>query len=218
MNKIITAQQAASYVNDGDTVMFGGLYDLGSPEPVIEEIIRQKKKNLTAINEDFGRPESALGRMVYAGICKKLIVSWCGYLTELPAMVEEGKLELELNPEGTMIERIRAGGFGLGGVLTSTGLGTYIEEQGIGERIHVNGQDFLYHTPLRANVSIVQAYEADEAGNLIFHGTQRNFCDMMCFAGDIVIATVATPIKKAGELDPDKIMVPGAVVDYLVQE
>ena len=205
-------------INDGDVVMVGGFYTIGTPEDLVDEIIRQGKKDLTIINNDGGRPDTALGRLLYSGLCKKVILSWCGYLSELPSMVEEGKIELELNPQGSLIERIRSAGFGLGGVLTPTGLGTYIEEQGYGTRMNINGTDYLYHTPLKADVTLVQAYAADEAGNLIFHRTQRNFNDSMCYAGEKVIASVATPICQKGRLDPDSIMVPGAIVDYLVQE
>lgn len=218
MNKLITMEEAAAMIHDGDTVMVGGFYTVGTPEALVDEILRQGKKDLTIINNDGGNPNSALGRLLYSGLCKKVILSWCGYLNELPAMVEEKKIELELNPQGTLIERIRAGGFGLGGVLTPTGLGTYIEQQGYGQRVHMNGKDYLYHTPLKADVTIVQAYAADEAGNLIFRRTQRNFCDTMCFAGETVIASVVTPIQKKGDIDPDAVMVPGVVVDYLVQE
>ncbi len=132
-------------------------------------------------------------------------------------MVEKGEIELELNPQGTLIERIRAGGFGLGGVLTPTGLGTIVEERGYGTRIRLNGRDWLYHTPLKADGAVVEAFDADEAGNLVFRRTQRNFCDTMCFAAETVIASVVNPIRKKGEIDPDGVMVPGVVVDYLVQ-
>jgi len=218
MDKRISIEQAASMVHDGDTIMVGGFYTIGTPEAIIEEIIKMGTKDLTVINNDFGNPNSALGHLVYAGRCKKVILSWCGYLGELPKMVEEKKVELELNPQGTLIERIRSGGFGLGGVLTPTGLGTYIEEQGYGKRVNFNGQDYLYHTPLHADVTLVQAYAADEAGNLVFRRTQRNFSDTMCYAADKCIASIATPIKKKGEIDPDHIMVQGPIVDYLVQE
>jgi len=217
-NKIVLPGEAVSRIKDGDTLMVGGLYSLGEPQILIDEIIRQGIKDLTVINVVLGKPDSALGRLIYSGNVKKLIVSFCGYMTDLPELEKEGKLEIELNPEGTFAERVRAGGFGLGGVLTPTGLGTYIEEKGIGQRVTINGEDFLYHTPLNANVTLVQAYAADEAGNLVFHGTQKNVCDMMCFASRTVIASVATPIKRAGELDPDNIHVPGAFVDMLVQE
>lgn len=217
MNKIINLQDAANLVKDNDTVLVGGFYTVGTPEVLIDEINKQNKKGLTVVNNDGGNPNSALGRLLYSGNVKKCILSWSGYLTELPGMVEEKKIELELNPQGSLIERIRAGGFGLGGILTKTGLGTMIEESKFGERIRLNNEDWLYHTPIRGNVTVVEAHEADEAGNLVFRRTQRNFSDTMCFASDTVIAYVNTPIKKAGEIDADSIMVPGVVVDYLVQ-
>lgn len=218
MNKIITAEEAISKIQNGSTLMIGGFYAVGTPEALVNEIIRQGKKDLTIINNDCGKPSTALGKLLYSGSIRKVIMSWCGYLTELPGMVERGEVELELNPQGTLIERIRAGGFGLGGVLTPTGLGTMIEERGYGERVHLNGRDWLYHKPLKADFTIVEAYEADEAGNLIFRRTQRNFGDMMCYAGETVISTVVNPIRKKGEIDPDAVMVPGVLVDYLVQE
>lgn len=217
MSKIITVKEAAQMVKDGDFLMIGGFYAIGTPENIVNEILVRGTKNLTVVNNDGGNPNSALGKLIYSGNIKKLYLSWCGYLPEIPKMVERRELDFELNPQGTLIERIRAGGFGLGGVLTKTGLGTIVEENGVGEKIMLNGQEWMYHTPLRGNVTLVEAYEADEAGNLIFRRTQRNFCDMMCFAGDIVIASVVKPIKKAGEIDPDAVMVPGAIVDYLVQ-
>lgn len=217
MNKRISVEEAVSKVKDGAVVMVGGFYTLGTPERLIDELRLQGQKNLTIINNDGGNPNSALGRLLYSGNVKKAYLSWCGYLGKLPDMVERGEIELELTPQGTLIERIRAAGFGLGGVLTPTGLSTMIEERGYGERVHLNGRDWMYHTPLKADVTLVEAYDADEAGNLIFRRTQRNFCDTMCFAGDVVIASVINPIQKKGGIDPDAVMVPGAVVDYLVQ-
>lgn len=217
MAKIISVKEAANLVKDGDTLLVGGFYAIGTPENIITEVMNQGKKNLTIVNNDGGNPNSALGKLLYSGNVKKAIMTWCGYLSDLPQMVDDGKIELELNPQGTLIERIRAGGFGLGGVLTKTGLGTMIEEKKIGERVTLNGEDYLYHTPLRGNITFVEAYEADEAGNLVFRRTQRNFSDTMCFASDIVVASVVKPIKKNGEIDPDHVMVPAAVVDYIVE-
>lgn len=216
MAKIISAEEAANLINDGDILLVGGFYAIGTPENIVSAIHKQGKKGLTIVNNDGGNPNSALGKLLYSGQVKKIVLSWCGYLSEIPKMVENGDIELELNPQGSLIERIRAGGFGLGGVLTKTGLGTMVEEKGVGKRVTLNDEDYLYHTPIRGNVTIVEAYEADEDGNLIFRRTQRNFCDIMCFSGDIVIASVVKPIKRSGELDPDSIMVPGALVDYLV--
>ena len=241
MKKLISVEEAVSKIKDGDTIMVGGFYTVGTPENIVDEILRQGKKDLTIINNDGGNPNSALGRLLYSGNVKKVYLSWCGYLDKLPDMVDSGEIDLELNPQGTLVERIRAGGFGLGGILTPTGLGTMIEEKGYGQRIHLNGRavrnrydeinnqlqdptvinnNELYRSLMKdyKNLTpIVEAYDADEAGNLIFRRTQRNFCDTMCFAGETVIASVVNPIKKNGEIDPDAVMVPGVVVDYLVQ-
>ena len=218
MSKLISVKEAASLVNDGDTLMVGGFYTIGTPEEIIDEVLNMGKKDLVIINNDGGNPDSALGRLLYSGNVSKFYASWCGYLRELPKMMEENKIKLELNPQGTLIERIRSGGFGLGGVLTPTGLGTLVEEEYADKKIVLDNGEWLYHSPLVGDITFVEAYEADEAGNLIFRRTQRNFSDTMCFAAKTVVASVVQPIKKAGELDPDSIMVPGVVVDYLVQK
>lgn len=217
MSKVISLKDVGSLVNDGDTILVGGFYTIGTPENIIMEVLKQDKKDLTVVNNDGGNPNSALGKLIYSGNVKKVILTWAGYLTDLPRMVDDKEIELELNPQGTLIERIRAGGYGLGGVLTKTGLGTYIEDNKIGERININNEDYLYHTPIKGNITFVEAYEADEAGNLIFRRTQRNFGDTMAFASDIVVASVVKPIRELGELDPDKIMVPGPMVDYIIR-
>ena len=218
MNKIISLQDAVNKISNGDVLMMGGFYTIGTPEDIVDEIIRQKKSNLSLISNDSGTPTEGIGKIIYAGLVKKLTASFVSLTPIVSELLEKGELELELNPQGTLIERIRAGGFGLEGVLTRTGLGTMVEESGIGTRINLNGRDMLYHTPLKGNVTIVEAYEADQAGNLVFRRTQRNFSDTMCFSGDLVIASVVRPIKKPGEIDPDSIMVPGVLVDYLVQQ
>lgn len=218
MNKRISLEEAVSKIHDGATIMVGGFYRVGTPAKIVDEILRQGIKDLTIINNDLGTPDSALGRLIYSGNVKKVIFSWCGYMSRLPEMAEKGEIEIEPTPQGTLIERIRCGGYGLGGVLTTTGLGTIIEEKGYGVRVNLNNEEYLYHTPLRADFTIVEAYEADEAGNLVFRRTQRNFNDTMCYAGDTVIASVVKTIKKKGEIDPDSVMVQGPLVDFLVQE
>ena len=217
MNKIMTLREAVSQIKSGDTILAGGFYSVGTPDNIVDEIIRQNIKDLTIVSNDGGTPNEGIGKLIYDNRVKKLMVSWCGLTPLVPELVESGQLELELNPQGTLVERIRAGGYGLEGILTLTGLDTMIEEKKIGERVHLNGKDMLYHTPIRGNVTIVEAYAADKNGNLVFRGTQRNFNDVMCFASDLVIASVATPIKELGEIDPDSIMVPGTLVDIIVQ-
>ena len=216
-SKVVSLQEAVRHIKDGAVIHFGGFYAVGTADDVIDEILRQGQKDLTVINNDGNTPEVGVGRLVAAGRVKKFICSWCGLLPMIPGMVERGEMELELNPQGTLAERIRAAGFGLGGILTPTGVGTMVEEKW-GELVHLNGQDWLYHTPLKADVSVLEAYEADEAGNLIFHATQNNFNEVMAYAGDFVIASVIKPIVKKGELNPDYIQIQAPIVDVLIQK
>lgn len=211
-------KEAVSKIKDGSVIHVGGFYAVGSPDNIIDEIIRQDIKNLTIISNDGGTPNEGIGKLIYKGNVKKLIVSWCGLTPIVPELVNNGEMELELNPQGTLVERIRAAGYGLGGVLTPTGLGTIIEKDGIGKRINLNNEEWLYHTPLKADITIVEAYKADKNGNLVFRRTQNNFCQVMCTASNLVIASVVNPIVEMGELDPDEIMVPGTFVDVLVQK
>jgi acetate CoA/acetoacetate CoA-transferase alpha subunit len=218
MPRIMTAAEAVSLIGDGASIHVNGFYQIGTPEDLIDELIAQGKKELTILNNDAGSETEGIGRLIYAGLVKKLVCSWCGLNPKVPELVDKGLLELELNPQGTFVERIRAAGFGLGGILTPTGLGTIVEEKGWGERMAADGREWLYHTPLKADVCLLEAYAADEAGNLIFRRTQRCFGPVMATAADLVIASVVQPIVAKGELDPDAVMVPGTLVDILVQQ
>ncbi len=216
MATICGVEQAVSRIKDEDVVLAGGFYGNGTPALIVDELLRQGQKKLTVINNDGNTTEKGMGRLVAAGQVKKCMFSWCGRLTVLPQLVEEGKIELELCPQGTFAERIRAGGFGLGGVLTPVGLGTMVEEKWA-QRVTLNGKDWLYHTPIRGNVAIIEADRADTEGNLVFYLTQRAFSQAMCFAADLVIVQVNKPIEPAGSINPQDVHVPGVVVDILVQ-
>jgi len=216
-SKLIDLSTAVSIVKDNDTILFGGFYAIGTPIIVLEEIMKQGQKNLTIVSNDGGLNGKGVYHLIDAGRVKKLVCSFCGPTPSVYEAVQRGELELELVPQGSLAERIRAGGYGLGGILTQTGLGTIIEEKWA-QRVHLNGKDWLYQTPIRGNITYVEADEADEFGNLIFKNSQRNFCTVMPYASDIVIASVSKPVKKAGSLDPNKIMVPGIVVDYIIQQ
>ena len=218
MPEIMSAAQAVGLIRNGTNLHVNGFHQIGTPEDLIDEMIAQHKQDLTIINNDAGSETAGIGRLIYAGLVKKLICTWCGLNPKVPELVDQGKLELELNPQGTFVERIRAAGYGLGGVLTPTGLGTVIEESGLGVRVTLNGSDWLYHTPLKADVCLLEAYAADDAGNLVFRRTQRSFGPVMATAADLVIASVVTPIMPRGAIDPDRIMVPGVLVDILVQQ
>ena len=216
-SKVVDVSTAVSKIKDNDTILFSGFYARGTAPDVIDEILKQGQKDLTVATNDGGWNDVGVGKLVSAGIVKKFICSWCGRTPIIPELDQKGELSLELVPQGSLSERIRAGGFGLGGILTKAGLDTIIEEKW-GKRINVNGEDWLYQTPIRGNVTVLEAWEADEFGNLIFKNSQRNFSTVMAYASDIVIASVINPIVKAGSLDPDKIMIPGVIVDYIIQQ
>ena len=216
MAKIMDLKEAVSFIKDGDTVLAGGFYGNGTPALIVDEMLRQGQKNLTLVNNDGNTVEKGVGMLIAAGQAKKFITSWCGRLPIAPKLAEEGKLEFELCPQGSLAERIRAGGYGLGGILTATGLNTIVEEKWA-QRVTLNGKDWLYHTPIRGNVAIIEADRADEAGNLVFHLTQRAFSTVMAFAADIVIVEVNKPIEQVGSIKPEEIHVPGVLVDVLVQ-
>lgn len=216
MAKVMDIGQAVCMIKDGDVVLGGGFYAHGTPERIIDEMVKQGQKNLTIVNNDGNTTEKGMGRLVANGQVKKCIFSWCGRMTCLPQMMEEGTIEVELCPQGSLAERIRAGGFGLGGLLTPVGLGTMVEEKW-GERVHLNGKDWIYHTPIRGNVAIIEADRADTEGNLVFHLTQRNFNQIMCYAADLVIVQVLKPIEPAGSIHPQDVHVPGILVDIMVE-
>lgn len=217
MPKIMTAAQAVQKIQDGDRLLVSGFYGRGTAPDLIEEIVRQNKRNLTVVNNDGGEEDKGVGRLVYNRQVAKFICSWCGRTPLVPELDEAGEIELELCPQGSLAERIRAAGFGLGGILTPTGLDTIVEERW-GERVTLNGRDWMYQTPLGGDVAILEAWRADEAGNLIFRHTQRNFSTVMAYAAKLVIVSVVNQIEPEGSFDPDEIMVPGVVVDILVQQ
>lgn len=218
LNKIMSAKDAVGRINDGSSIIVSGFCAVGSPDDIIDEIIAQEIKDLTVIANDGGTPITGVGKLLYAGKIKKFVCSWCGFTPIVARLVDENGMEMEFNPQGTVVERIRAGGCGLGGVLTKTGLGTVVEEKGWGKRIEIEGEEWLFHTPLRGDVALIEAYQADEAGNLVFNRTQLNYAEIASMAAGLVIASVVKPILKIGELDPDHIRVPGALVDILVQQ
>lgn len=214
-NKIMSIEDAVKLIKDGDTVLASGFYGNGTPEDIVDELVRQGQKHLTLVNNDGNTTEKGTGKLIASGQVDKFIVTWCGRLQLANQLWQEGKLEVEVCPQGTFAERIRAGGYGLGGVLTPTGLGTMVEERWA-ERVTLNGKDWLYHPPIRGNVTIIQARRADMAGNLVFHLNQNNFAQAMCFASDLVIAEVQSLVEPAGSIHPEEVHVPGVVVDVLV--
>jgi len=216
MATIMSAQDAASIITSGSIVHVGGFYDRGTPDNIIDKIIKQGIRDLTVITNDTGGPSEGVGKLIGASRVKKLICSYVGFTPIVPDLVAKKELELELVPQGTLVERIRCAGFGLGGVLTPTGLGTHLEDTK--QVLELDGKHWLYDTALKADFAIVEAYTADKAGNLIFRRTQRNFNVVMSSAADVVIASVVEPILEAGAMNPDQVMVPGILVDVLVRK
>ena len=213
MNKLISPSDAASFIKDGMTLMIGGFLGHGTPERIIDEIVASGVKSLTLIVNDTAFPDKGCGKLVTNNQVKKLIVSHIGTNPNTGQKMNSGELEIEFSPQGTLAERIRSGGAGLGGILTPVGIGTIIEEGK--QMIQVDGNDFLLEKPLRADIALIYATTADDLGNLIYMGTMRNFNPLMAMAADTVIAEVEE-LKPAGELSPETIHTPHIFVDYIV--
>ncbi len=214
MTEIISPKEAAKKVKDGMSVMVGGFMVVGSPNTIIDALVEEGMKDLSLILNDTGFPDSGVGKLVAADQLKKVIVSHIGTNKITGEKMNNKEIEVELVPQGTLAEQIRAGGAGLGGVLTPTGVGTVVQE---GKRvINVEGQDFILATPLRADVALLKAHKADLAGNLVFRRAARNFNPLMATAADLVIVE-AEEILEIGGIDPDEVVTPGIFVDYLVK-
>jgi acetate CoA/acetoacetate CoA-transferase alpha subunit len=217
-NKVKTADEAVACIKDGASIMIGGFMTCGTPEKIMEALVKKGVKNLTVICNDGGFPDKGAGKLIRSGQVKKLIASHVGLNPEVAAGMNNGTLEVVLVPQGTLAERIRASGAGLGGVLTPTGVGTIIADgkfESAKQVIKIDGKDFLLEPPIHADVAILGGTIADEFGNVIFKGTTKNFNLVMATAADYVIAG-AEKIVKVGELDPDTIHVSGIFVDSIV--
>lgn len=214
MKKVVTIDEAISHVKDGMTVFIGGFLAVGTPEKFIDALIEKGVKDLTIIANDTGYPDRGIGRLVCNNQVKKFIGSHIGTNPETGRRMQSREMEVELCPQGTLAERIRVGGNGLGGVLTPTGLGTIIEEGK--EKIVVDGKEYLLEKPLKADVALINGSVVDEFGNIIFAKTTKNFNPMMATAADTVIV-YAEKLVKTGEIDPDHVMTSGIFVDYIVK-
>jgi acetate CoA/acetoacetate CoA-transferase alpha subunit len=209
----VAVEQSVSMIADGASLMIGGFMAVGTPERVIDEILRQNKRDLIVISNDTATPDRGIGKLIRAKLVRKAIVSHIGLNPETQRQMLSGELEVELVPQGTLIERIRAGGYGLGGILTETGIGTPVENGK--QRIKVDGKNYLLETALRADVALIQAFLADYFGNLAYALTARNFNPIMAMAADTVIAT-ADNVVPVGVISPDHVATPAPVIDYIV--
>jgi acetate CoA/acetoacetate CoA-transferase alpha subunit len=214
MNKLITIEQAMDFIKDGDTIFVGGFLAVGSPHLLISALVKRGTKNLTLICNDTGFPELGVGKLVVNRQLKKIYTSHIGTNKETGRQMMAGETEVVLVPQGTLIEQIRAAGYGLGGVLTRTGLGTEVAKGK--EIVKVDGVDFLLEKPIFADVSLIAAHKGDTFGNLFYHGATRNFNNITASAGKVTIAEVKELVE-AGQIDPDIVHTPGVFVNFLVQ-
>jgi acetate CoA/acetoacetate CoA-transferase alpha subunit len=211
----ISLEKAVAMIPDGASLMVGGFMAVGTPERIVDELVRQGKRDLTVIANDTAMPGVGIGKLVTAKLVRKAIVSHIGLNPETQQQMIAGEIEVELVPQGTLIERIRAGGYGLGGVLTPTGVGTVVEEGK--QKLTVAGKDYLVETALRAEFALVNAFLADYLGNLSYALTSRNFNPVIAMAADMVIVD-ADNVVPVGVIAPDHVVTPAPIVDYLVAQ
>jgi acetate CoA/acetoacetate CoA-transferase alpha subunit len=210
----IKPRDAVALIPDGASVMIGGFMGVGSPHRTIDALVACGTRNLTIIANDSATPGTGIGKLVSAGAVRRLIASHIGLNPETQARMNAGEMEVELVPQGTLVERIRAGGVGLGGVLTPTGLGTEVET---GKRIiEVDGKSFLLEIPLRADFALIAARRSDYVGNLEYVLTAQNFNPVMALAADTVIAEPEA-IVPVGVIPPDAVRTPGTLVDHIIE-
>lgn len=211
--KIAVVAEAAAAIPDGATLLIGGFMGVGSPHRLIAALVDRGVKELTVIANDTARPGVGIGKLIDARAVKRVITSHIGTNPETQRQMLAGEISVELVPQGTLIERIRAAGYGLGGVLTPTGVGTVAAD---GKRtVDVDGKTFLLETPIRADFALTAAKRADYAGNLDYALTARNFNPVIAMAGDTVIVE-AENIVPVGVIPPDAVVTPGVLVDILI--
>lgn len=214
MNKLSSASDAIANLRDGMTIMIGGFLSHGTPEKLVDELVKSGVKDLTLIVNDTAFPDKGCGKLIVNRQIKKVITSHIGTNPHSEQQMSAGELEVVFCPQGTLIERIRAGGAGLGGVLSPTGIGTLVAEDK--QLIEVDGKQYIFEKPLRADVALIKGSIGDRSGNLIYLGTTQNFNTTMATAADLVIAEVDT-LKEVGEIEPERVHTPFIFVDYIVQ-
>jgi acetate CoA/acetoacetate CoA-transferase alpha subunit len=213
MKKIISVEEAASKIKDGMTIMIGGFLGCGTPERMIDKLVEMGVKDLTLIANDTSFPERGIGKLIVSKQIKKAIVSHVGTNKETGRQMTDGETEVVLVPQGTLAEQVRAGGVGLGGILTPTGVGTVVEEGK--QKLTIDGREYLLELPLRADVAILYGSKVDKRGNIYYNGTTRNFNPLMALAADLVIVE-ATELVEVGEIGPNEVMTPSVLVHYIV--
>lgn len=213
MNKFVTIEDAIEKIKEGSVIMVGGFMASGSPHRIIDALVKANVKNLTLICNDTAFPDRGVGLLIANHQVKKVITSHIGTNPATQEQMNLGELEVEFVPQGTLAERVRAGGAGLGGFLTTTGLGTIVAE---GKQvINIDGKEFLLEKPLRADVALLGASKGDHEGNLIYRGNSQNFNPLMATATDLVIAEVDLLVE-TGEICMEHVHTPGIFVDCII--
>ena len=214
MSKFISIEEAVSKVKDGMTIMVGGFLANGTPNKIVDALAKSGVKNLTLICNDTAYPDKGVGQLIANKQVKKLFVSHIGTNPHTSEQMNRGELEIEFCPQGSLAERVRAGGCGLGGILTQTGMGTIVAE---GKQIvNVDGKDYLLEKPLRADIALVGASLGDKAGNLVYRGTSQNFNPLMASAADLVIAEI-NELVEVGEIAAENVKTPSIMVDFIIE-
>jgi acetate CoA/acetoacetate CoA-transferase alpha subunit len=211
--KRITYPELRSHFHDGMSILFGGFMGIGTPDGIVRELLDSGVKDLTLIGNDTGLPDTGVGILVVNHRVKKVIASHIGTNPETGRQMIAGELDVDLVPQGTLAERIRCGGAGLGGVLTATGVGTVVETGKT--KLCYDGIEYLVERPIRADMAILKAHRADAKGNLVYQRAGRNFNPVVAMAADFVVAEV-DELVPAGDIDPELVMTPGVVVDALI--
>lgn len=213
MSKVIALQEAVDKINDGAVIMFGGFMCDGSALKIIDALVEKNVQNITIICNDSGWVDKGVGKLIANKQCKKIITSHIGLNKETGRQMTEGELEVDLVPQGTLAERIRAAGYGLGGILTKTGVGTLIEEGK--QKIEVDGETYLLEKPLFADFAILFGAVVDKNGNIAYYGSSSNFNPVMASAAKTTIVE-AGKVVELGELSPNAVVTPGVFVNHIV--
>lgn len=212
--KLVSMEEAISHIKDGMTIHIGGFLACGTPESIVTALVEKGVKDLTIVCNDTAFVDKGVGRLIVNNQVKKVIASHIGTNPETGRKMQAGEIEVELVPQGTLAERIRAAGYGLGGILTPTGVGTIVQQ---GKQvINVDGKDYLLEKPIKADVALILGTTVDEMGNVICAKTTKNFNPLMATAADLVIVEAAE-IVPFGSLDPDNLDISRIFVNYIVK-
>lgn len=211
MKKIVSAKEAVGLIKDGSTIMVGGFLSCGAPDKLVDELVNQKTTDLTMVANDTSYPDADKGKLVVNKQVKKIITTHIGTNPETGRQMNAGELDVEIVPMGSFVERIRAKGAGLGGILTPTGVGTIIEDGK--QTMEVDGKKFIFEKPIGADFALIYGTKVDKFGNVSFFGTTRNFNTTMALAAETVIVQADEIVDC---LDPNEVVIPGLFIDYIV--